>query len=80
MLAFDDPPSMVPLSTGGRLPAYDWTFYPVRYERPSINVVKELLRKSLDVACARAGLAWCENRGVFYFTHEGKPQRSVSFV
>jgi len=80
LLAFDDPPNVVPIAGNGRLPAYDWTFYEYHHGKRSVDVVRELVRRSLDVACVRAGLAWCDNRRVFYFPHEGKPQRTASFV
>jgi hypothetical protein len=80
LLAFDDPPSALPIAGSGRLPAYDWTFYKYIHGKCSIDIVKELIRRSLHVACARAGLAWCDDRRVFYFPHENKPQRTVSFV
>jgi hypothetical protein len=80
LLAFDDPPADVPRDRGGRLPGYDWTYYDIHHGKRSIDVVKELIRRSLDVACVRAGLKWCNSRLVFYFPHQEKPQRNVPFV
>lgn len=80
LLAFDTPPHSVPLADKGRLPAYDWRHYEERHGKRSVDVVKELVRRSLDVACVRAGLLWCDNRRVFYFAQENKPQRNVAFV
>jgi hypothetical protein len=42
--------------------------------------VKELIRRSLEVACSRAGLKWCDDRRVFYFPSLDKPLRYVPFV
>jgi hypothetical protein len=80
LLTFDDPPASLPLDESGRLPAYDWAYYESIRGKRSFDVVRELVRRSLDVACVRAGLAWCEDRKVHYFQHEAKPQWTVPFV
>ncbi|MCM2372091.1 TIR domain-containing protein [Aporhodopirellula aestuarii] len=33
------------------------------------NIVKELLRRSMDVACVNRGLSYCADRDLFYFPH-----------
>lgn len=80
LLSFDDPPATVPRADKGRLAEYSWKHYDERFGKQSADVVKELVRRSMDVACVRAGLKWCEHRHVFYFPHLDKPLRNVSFT
>lgn len=79
LLAFEEPPDSVPLETTSRLPEYAWEHYETREGKRSVDVVKELIRRSLAVACFRAGLEWCEDRRVLYFPHIKGPQRNISF-
>lgn len=67
LLSFEPPPSKVPVVRSKRLPGYAWKHYPMRYEKRSVDVAKELVRRSLDLACIRAGLKWCDDRKKFYF-------------
>lgn len=78
LLAFELPPAAVPLSGGPRIPEYAWDCQE-REGKKSSDVVKELTRRSLEVACIRAGLKWCSDRNVFYFPGEGQNQTNVSF-
>lgn len=80
LLAFERPPAELPLEPFRRLPAYDWTHFPFRHEKRSVDVVKELIRRSLDVACVCAGLQWCASRRVYYFPSGEKPLRFVPFT
>jgi hypothetical protein len=80
LLAFDNPPSSVPLTDGLRLPRYDWRHYEHRYNKRSANVVKELIWRSLEVTCVAAGLQWCEDRRKFYFPVDNKQDRFLSFT
>lgn len=80
LLSFEPPPSNVPLERTPRIPEYLWTAFPDREGKNSINVVKELIRRSLFVACARAGLKFCPERNLYYFSEEGERQRKVRFV
>ncbi|MHC4879846.1 MAG: hypothetical protein ACYTGL_25620 [Planctomycetota bacterium] len=80
LLSFADPPESVPLKKVERLPEYSWRDFEFHSGRRSVDVVKELVWRSLDVACVRAGLEWCDDRNVFYFPHEDKPQRNVSYT
>jgi hypothetical protein len=79
LLAFDEPPSSLSLVPKQRLPEYAWAHYPEREGKRSIDVVKELIRRSLEVACYRADLVWCDDRKKLYFPHTDKPQRNVSY-
>lgn len=81
LLAFDAPPASV-RCTGSGFPEYAWDAFPMREGKKSIDAVKELIGRTLDVACVRAGLAWCNHRNVFYFEHldNGNPNRNVPFT
>jgi hypothetical protein len=80
LLSFEDPPAAVPRTDGERLIKYRWKQRHDRYGKRSVDVVKELVRRSMEVACVRAGLQWCEHRHIFYFPHFDKPLRNVSFT
>jgi hypothetical protein len=60
-LAFESPPGTVPVNKDNRLAAYDWRHYSEKYAKKSADVVKELVRRSLEVACVSAGLEWCDD-------------------
>jgi hypothetical protein len=77
LLTFQNPPQAVPLVPSQRLAGYAWKHYEYRHNKKSVDVVKELVRRSLDVACAAAGLQWCGDRRKFYFDAESKPQRFI---
>jgi len=77
VLAFEAPPAKVPISRRGRLSEYAWDSYEEREGKKSVNVVKELVKRSLQVACAHAGLQWCDDRRVFYFPQTGPSQTNL---
>jgi len=68
LLAFESPPEGICLPLVGNAPArrYAWRFFRHEYGRKSIGVVKELVRGTLEVACAQAGLEWCNERKEYY--------------
>jgi hypothetical protein len=78
-LAFEEPPPSVPRVPKKRLSECAWQHFPEWEGKRTHDVVTELIRRSLDVACYRAGLQWCDDRRVLYFPHDGKPQRTVSY-
>lgn len=80
LLSFDEPPVSLQLVDSRPLPEYAWDSFEKKLGKRSLNVVKELVRRSLVVACFRAGLAWCEDRMVIYFPHTKGPRTSVSFI
>jgi hypothetical protein len=80
LLAFENPPDSVPLNPSKRLAAYSWKHYTSRYNKRSTYVIKELVRRSLDVACVNAGLKWCDDRKKCYFAHDSKPHRFLSYT
>lgn len=79
LLSFEPPPADLPLVASDHVAAYAWEAYPYRHGKRSIDVVKELVRRSLDVACVKAGLRWCPNREVFYFPQIDGKQTNLSF-
>lgn len=78
LLAFEEPPGDLSMTRGQRLTEYAWESYEEREGKKSINVVKELIRRSLEVACSKAGLRWCDNRRVFYFLQIGSKQTTLA--
>lgn len=78
LLSFLDPPASAPLTTAHRLPEYSWEDIEGREGKKSTDVVKELVRRSLDVACGNAGLHWCNHRHVYYFPHPASGQTNVA--
>ncbi|WP_425398627.1 TIR domain-containing protein [Aeoliella sp.] len=80
LLSFEKPPASVPRADDERPPRYSWMRCREKFGKRSVNVVKELVRRSMEVACWRAGLQWCDSRHVFYFQKGDKPLRNVSFT
>ncbi len=81
LLSFQSPPTALPVRGSKYTPGYLWESCPFEYGKKSVNVVKELIRRSLDVAMARAGLQWCDDRKIFYFPHlSGRPNNNVGYV
>ena len=80
LLAFDNPPGSVPLVKTPRLASYDWKHYEYKYNKRSVDVVKELVWRSLDVACVAAGLQWCDDRRKFYFPVGAKRHLFLHFT
>ena len=44
------------------------------------DVVFEMIRRCLELACFRAGLKWCPDRRVIYFPNEGIDSRKLSYT
>lgn len=79
-LAFHEPPKSLAawqLKRGGE---WSWTDCMEIQGKRSYDVVKELLRRCLEVACHDAGLKWCHDRHIFYFPELGTPQRNIAFL
>ncbi|MCG8047523.1 MAG: toll/interleukin-1 receptor domain-containing protein [Candidatus Thiodiazotropha endolucinida] len=79
LLAFEEPPKTVQLMPAERLAEYAWRDFDEKEGKRSVDIVKELVRRSLEVACYRAGLEWCDDRKVLYFPHTKGPQTNVSY-
>lgn len=79
LLAFEEPPASVPLASTSALPEFAWESISHREGKRSTDVVKELIRRSLVVACLRVGFEWCDDRKVVYYPQKKGPQNFVSF-
>ena len=79
VFSFEPPPSDVNLKQPNPS-AYRWKPNPERYGISSDNLVKELLRKSLHVACYRAGFKWCELRHCFFLDEETQNRHGYQHV
>lgn len=80
LLAFETPPESVPLVKAKRLAGYSWNHYPYKHEKRSTNVVKELVRRTLDIACLNAGLLWCEDRRKYHFVQGTSPLHNLPYT
>ncbi|MEZ5548075.1 MAG: hypothetical protein R3E74_09915 [Pseudomonadales bacterium] len=67
LLAFDHPPPEVPVVKGQRLAEFAWDSYYEREGVKTVNAIKQLIRRTAEIACARRGLIFCPDRQVFYF-------------
>lgn len=80
LFAFEIAPSPLPMPPGTRPAEYAWRDIEFLARRPSKDIVKELIRRSLDVACATAGLSWCSDRRVYYFGKPEHGERTVKYT
>ena len=80
LLSFDVPPASVPLVKAPRIAEYAWESYREKEGRNSVFVVKELIRRSLFVACSKAGLEYCEDRKIYYFKELETKNNNISFI
>lgn len=92
LLAFESPPEGVSLPLLANAPArrYAWKSLHDEYGRGSRGVIKELARRTMEVACAAAGLEWCDDQkgyyvpqtetGLYEFRHVDGKRRKVSFT
>ncbi|MFK4751083.1 hypothetical protein [Oceanobacter antarcticus] len=80
LLSFDVPPASVPLIKAPRIAEYAWESYREKEGRNSVSVVKELIRRSLFLACSKAGLEYCEDRKLYYFKELESKNNNISFI
>ena len=68
LLAFESPPEGVSLPLLANAPArrYAWKSFHDEYGRGSRGLIKELVRRTMEVACATAGFEWCGERKEYY--------------
>lgn len=69
LLAFLKPPPEVPYIRRD-LKELAWEEFKYLEQKNTVDAVKELIWRSLDVACVQAGLIWCEHRRLYYFPHK----------
>lgn len=76
LFSFEAPPSSLSVESSSTVA---WDEVDKLGRKPTLNVIKELVRRSMDLACLRARLVWCDHRKVYYFPHvNNKPLSSVS--
>ena len=80
LIAFDRPPESVLSQQSIKVTEYLWGSFPEIEGKNSINVVKELVKRSLTVASVKAGLKFCNDRNVYYFPDDEGASPNVSFV
>lgn len=79
LFSFEPPPADVPIKQSNPS-AYKWKTISERFGVNSENMVKELLRKSLHVACYRAGFRWCDVRKSLYLQDETQQRHGYQHV
>lgn len=79
VFSFEPPPDDVTLKQPNPS-GYRWKPNPERFGVSSDNLVKELLRKSLHVACYRSGFQWCELRNCFFLDEETQQRHGYQHV
>jgi len=59
-----------------------WTAMPQKEGKKTFDLAKELIRRSLEVVCVQKGLAYCNDRKVFYFPmpESGEWNQSIQHV
>lgn len=68
LVAFTPPPHQaISAVKVERTPEFLWTDIPYKDGKKTLDLAKELARRSLQVVCAQKGLKFCNDRQVFYF-------------
>jgi hypothetical protein len=85
LVAFTPPPeSAISMLNVDRTPDSEflWTDIPQRGGKKTFDIAKELTRRSLEVVCVQKGLAYCNDRKVFYFPmpESGEWNQSIQHV
>lgn len=80
LLSFDIPPCEIPRKSKNRAPEYLWSEFENHEGKNSINVIKELLRRSLFLSCSEAGLNYCQERNVYYYPVNDGLSRKIKFT
>jgi hypothetical protein len=83
LVAFTFPPQQaIPTVNVEHIPEFLWTDIPQRDGKRTINIAKELARRSLEVVCAQKGLKFCHFRNLFYFPRRehGEWNQSIQHV
>jgi len=80
LLSFMPAPANVPVQKSKTAPGFLWDAVQEKYGRHPKGIVKELIWRSLDVACWEAGMQWCPDRRKFYFPFQSSPLLEVPFT
>lgn len=68
LIAFTAPPyNAIPSVKVARTPEFLWGVYPQKDGKNTIDLAKELAKRSLEVHCVQKGLKFCADRRVYYF-------------
>lgn len=67
LVSFEPCPVTIPAAPVKRTPEFLWRDVPQREGKKTIDLAKELARRSLEVACAQKGLKFCVHRKIYYF-------------
>lgn len=79
LFSFAAPPDDIELSRPNPS-AYQWRCNAERFGVSSENLVKELLRKSLLVACHQCGFQWCDLRYTFFLDEAPRTRHGYQHV
>lgn len=79
LLSFEPPPASVPLKRVGQFGEYLWSAFPVKDGIHTLNTLKQLVQRSLDLACIQAGMIWCDDRKAFFFQADSRPNYTQSY-
>jgi len=83
LAAFSPPPDGgIPATNVPRVPEFLWEHVPQSEGKKAIDIVKELVWRSLEVICVRKGLKFCDDRKVWYFPEReaGEWNQSITHV
>jgi hypothetical protein len=73
------PQGSLPLRDHRQHTEFSWADTSHREGKPSEDLVKELVRRSLDLVCMQKGLKYCDDREVFYFPEREDGEWSQPF-
>ena len=79
LFSFLEAPDGLPLKSG-RPHQYAWRHYEKHLGVRSQDLIKMLVKRSLFVACYRAGFKWCEDRHTFYLEEEERRRHGYQHV
>ena len=79
LLAFSSIPDHLPLAKV-RPYQYAWRHYQHRYGTKSEDLVKNLVKRSLFVACYQAGFRWCNERHTFFLDEQRQQRHAYQHV
>lgn len=83
IISCDYPPPEAPVERPKRYAEFAWDSREHREYKPGIrtvNVIKQLIRQSLAIACHRRGLAFCPERNVYHFADNVPASERVTFT
>ncbi len=78
-ISFEDPPQELSTRIEKSL-ELSWRDYPNIEGKKSGNVIRELIRRSLNVACYLAGMRLCDDRKALYFPEKENGKHNISFI